>query len=159
MQRYKIITALILLLPATTAPAQGLLSQLDRDQNNYTFINAILSVHFIIHKFYGVSFIEEDFLGTSEKAPCSDLKSIGLTSYSFTGSIFTSNYDNVIAYDSVGIEEEFGKGLTCIKTNVIWNNQTFSTGNIELIWDKSEYAYVAANPDRATIDFVDESDS
>jgi hypothetical protein len=106
----------------------------------------ILFVHTISKEsHYFDSYTASYYGGVSQKDPCSDLHL--LRSFTFLGV-----KDSTYIYDSEHLVSYFGERLTCVKTDILWNSKTSSTGNIQLLWDEDALSYVAATPSKVTID-------
>ncbi len=109
----------------------------------------ILSINLVANPPFSASVTTEVFLGTSPTLPCSDLKSVGVTEPDTY--LFASGVEEFKSSDFV---EDFGTTATCIKSNITFTatGHTYSTGNLQLLYDPSTAAYISVIPDKVTID-------
>lgn len=83
---------------------------------------------------------EADYIGTSQSAPCSDLR------------LFTSGYGELelkpgaYPYGADNFNDYPGPGYTCFKMNFYIKEKMYSTGNIQLTWSAANHSYIDANP-------------
>lgn len=94
------------------------------------------------------------YTGFSRTAPCSDLVLVNADSDNEAIEIdqgFT--VDDVILSDE--LSRTLGYGKTCMKVEMVVNSKLFSSGNIQLIWDRDNDEYTQAIPSGYTIDLRD----
>jgi hypothetical protein len=109
----------------------------------------LLTINLIANPPFSATITAELFLGTSKTAPCSDLVSVGVSepeSY-----IFSSKVDELTSSDFV---DDFGTTATCIKSDITFTatGHTYSTGNLQLLYDPNTSAYISVIPDKITLD-------
>jgi hypothetical protein len=96
------------------------------------------------------AFIQYDYYaGTSISKPCSDLTRV----MSDDGMTIIHSYTDEMSSEM--IEKTFGSEKTCIRLDITIAGikSVFTTGDIQLLWDKNFKAYTLAHPDSITIDF------
>ena len=83
---------------------------------------------------------EADYVGTSQTAPCSDLRLLatGYGNAVIKPGSYPFGADNFAAYP--------GPGFTCFKMDFKIKGKIYSTGNIQLTWNTANSSYVDANP-------------
>jgi hypothetical protein len=93
---------------------------------------------------------DENYAGTSTTAPCSDMTIIS----GGDGFTLITNYTD--KFSSEFLVKTIGPGKTCYRSDrTIAGSKHLkvSTGDIQLLWDESSKTYVAATPDKVTLDF------
>ncbi|MDR3476455.1 MAG: hypothetical protein P4M14_00305 [Gammaproteobacteria bacterium] len=94
------------------------------------------------------AFVEQkEYVGRSTTQPCSDLTLY--TNEKFEAEIepvqTTVSSDDFVYYP--------GPGYSCFRGDMIIAGKTYSTGNIQVVWDSVNQAYVDANPKEVAIHF------
>jgi hypothetical protein len=152
MNRVKLLSMLVgSMFVVSNTFAAGLLSPMAKPPAQHG--NGILSITIIAPTPFNHWFIEKDYVGKSQSAPCSDLEMVAEAT--FKDELFSITFPVA----SEDIVDTFGESLTCIKTDfmIAETKNVYSTGNIQLIWDENTHAYTAATPNKVTMDFRKES--
>jgi hypothetical protein len=148
MQYLKALTTTILIMAATIANAQGILFK-QATPNHLTTGPIVLTIHAKSEKIYHfTSYSNQFYSGSSQTAPCSDLNL-----WVQDDNHWTTLRDDTVELFSDDIVYHFGRSATCIKEDIIWRGNSYSTGNIQVLWDESTSSYIAATPDKVIIDF------
>jgi hypothetical protein len=134
----------------TAVNAQGLLGNKFTNNNlvNVKFAPAIFTTIEQTDHDYWAFVTYEYYAGTSVTDPCSDMSHIR----SDDGWTIINNYTDKIT--SCMLTNFFGPAKTCVRIDISLAGTipTFTTGNIQLLWDESSKTYTAATPSKVTID-------
>ena len=152
MNRLKALSMIVgSLLIVGNVHAAGLLSPMSKLHARHG--KEILALTMIVPTPFKHWFIERDYVGKSQTAPCSDLEMVGQST--FKDELFSITFPVA----SEDIVESLGESLTCIKTDfmIVESKNVYSTGNIQLLWDDNSKSYTAATPNKVTMDFRKES--
>lgn len=109
----------------------------------------ILTLNLVAEPPFRAEVVTEVFAGTSTTAPCSDLQSVGKSAPDTY--YFDSQTDELTSSELL---EDFGKTVTCIKSNITFTatGNVYSTGNLQLIYDPNTSTFTSVVPDKVTID-------
>jgi hypothetical protein len=153
-QLFTLITTATLLIATSTANASIWLASASATPraNLHDLSPVIVTFHAFSDHAFSAEYIEEDFIGTSASAPCTDLKPI---MPALNPDLYGNFNDDTLKLTSQQIVAEYGSALTCIKTSFYMgkSHNVYTTGNILLLWDENSSTYTAATPNKVSIDF------
>lgn len=95
---------------------------------------------------YFTTYTEEYYGGVSQTAPCSDLHLVNtVNGYWMSGS------NSVLSMASKDMVNSWGQRLTCIRYDITYSGNVYSSGSIQTVWDENALSYVSATPNKINI--------
>jgi len=88
-------------------------------------------------------------IGYSADAPCSDLSVVYTAGSSNGVAIEIESISDVVTADQMELP-----GITCLRTDLMANGKTYSTGNIKFTWDADAQTYTDMSPRAVVLDLT-----